>query len=202
MLAIQVAQMKGERRVCAHFIVLCSSKLAGAAALNGLNLGNVEGDAAEARGELGEVEEHALGGVDGAELGARGAADAAGGADRLLERTVLLGVVAVGAEGGVAGGAVVAVGAEGLGERAVGGGRVRLGGVVDRGRNGSGTEELDQRRALGVGSSLTKSSCGVHFRNWCDWVVMNRWTDWKRAVACEVVVKRVIFCKVETGRRG
>lgn len=102
----------------------------GATRLDGLNLGEVDGLAAEAGGELGNVEEDAAGGVDGAEVRAGQAADASvAGADRLLERAVLLGVVAVGAEAGVAGGG--AVGGEALGELARGRGRVRLGAVVN-----------------------------------------------------------------------
>lgn len=113
--------------------MLNSDEVGSAARLDGLDLGEVDGGPAKAGGQLGQVEEVALGGSDGAQFGAGGAADAALGADRLLQRAVLLGVVAVGAEGGVAGPGVarVAVGAERLGEAAGGRGRVRLGSVVD-----------------------------------------------------------------------
>lgn len=105
----------------------------GTAGLNGLNL--VEGNrvAAEALRELGKVEEDAVGGSDRAKLGTRGAANASlSTADGLLERTVLLGMVAVGAEGGVA---RRAAGREALGEVTSGRSRVRLGRVVDGRRN-------------------------------------------------------------------
>lgn len=108
----------------------------GATRLDGLNLGQLEGGAAEAEGEVRGVEEDALGGLNGAELGARGAANAGlGAADGLLEGAMLLGVVAVGAEGGVprGRGAAGVGGGEGVGEGARGRGGVRPGGVVDGG---------------------------------------------------------------------
>ena len=108
------------------------SEKGGAAGLDSLNLSNVEGCAVEAGGKLGSVKVDALGGGDGAELSTGSAADACRGADGLLEGAVLLGVVAVGAEGGVAGGGSSAAG-ETLGELARGGGGVRLRAVVDGG---------------------------------------------------------------------
>lgn len=110
-----------------------------AAGLDSLDLSGVEGSAVEASGELRDVKGNALRRLDGAEGGSGGSAEA-----RLLERTVLLDVVAVGAEGLVGGGSIaVSVAGPGLGELLDSGGRVRLGGVVDVGRNGSRTEELD-----------------------------------------------------------
>jgi hypothetical protein len=91
-----------------------------------------------------------------------------GALDRLTERSELLGVVAVRAEGCVGG----RLGGEGLGKRVCWGGRVRMRRVVDRGcevgrlarnpetwkfgvvvqltRNGPLSEELDRRSTLSV----------------------------------------------------
>lgn len=114
-----------------------STEEGSAARLDCLELGERNGLAAEAGGQLGAVEVEALGGGDGAELVARDATDArlvVAVADGLLEGTVLLGVLAVAGEVGAAGGAVaLAVGAEALGELA---GRrlgVGLGSVIDGG---------------------------------------------------------------------
>lgn len=104
----------------------------GAAGLDSLDLGEVDGLAAEAGGELAAVEEDAARGGDGAEVGARGAAHAHL-ADGLLEGAELLGVVAVGGEGGVLGALGGPAGAEALGEGAGGGLRVGAGSVVDVG---------------------------------------------------------------------
>jgi hypothetical protein len=83
----------------------------------------------EASGELRDVKGNALRRLDGTEGGSGGAAEA-----RLLERTVLLDVVAVGAEGLVGGDSIaVSVAGPGLGELLDSRGRVRLGGVVDVG---------------------------------------------------------------------
>lgn len=132
-----------------------------AAGLDGLNLGEVDGLAAEAGGKLGNVKEDAVGGVDGTQLGAGEAADARlAGANSFLKGAVLLGVVAVGAEIGVTGGA--RVGGEALRELARGRGGVRLGGVVNGGGNGARTNELDQGLALGVSGSLAESARGEH----------------------------------------
>lgn len=86
--------------------MLISTEEGSAAGLDGLDLGQVDGLALEAGGELGAVEEDAGGGDDGAQLVAGGAADAGlrAGADGALKGAVLLGVVAVGAEGDVSGG--------------------------------------------------------------------------------------------------
>lgn len=94
------------------------------ARLNGLDLGLGERLATEAGGELVTVKVEALNRLDGAESTA-GSATNAGKlrADGLAEGTVLLGVLAVGAEGG----GRTPVGRKGVGGR----GRVRLGGVVD-----------------------------------------------------------------------
>jgi hypothetical protein len=104
----------------------------GTARLDGLDLLELDGCPAETGGELGGVEVHAGGCGYGAQGRAGSSTDAVGFrvANALLEGTVLLGMVAVGAEGGVAGGRV---GDEGRGELAVGGGWVRLGSVVDGG---------------------------------------------------------------------
>lgn len=104
----------------------------GTAGLDGLNLSHVEGGAVEAGGQLGGVEVDARGRSDGTQVGTGGAANAGARADGLLEGTVLLCVVAVGAEGAVAGGGGRGAD-EALGELAGGRGGVRLGGVVDRG---------------------------------------------------------------------
>lgn len=94
------------------------------AGLDSLNLGLGERLATEAGGELVAVKVEALGGLDGAKSGA-GRATNAGllTADGLAKGAVLLGVLAVGAEGG----GRTPVG----GERVGGRGRVRLGSVVD-----------------------------------------------------------------------
>lgn len=118
------------------------------ARLDSLNLGHVDWAATESGGKLGEVEEHALGGIDRAKLGTRGTANASlSAADGLLERTVLLGMVAVGAERGVA---RRAARGEGLGEGASRRGRVRLRSVVDGGW-----------RAEKVSSWFTTTSAGT-----------------------------------------
>lgn len=80
----------------------------------------------EARRELVAVEGDALGRGDGAELGAGSVADAAAGLDGLAEGTELLGVVPVGAEGGVRRAA-----GEGCRERVGRGRGMGLGRVVD-----------------------------------------------------------------------
>lgn len=127
----------------------------------------------EASGELRDVKGNALRRLDGAEGGSGGSAEA-----RLLEGTVLLDVVAVGAEGLVGGGSIaVSVAGPGLGELLDSGGRVRLGGVVDVGRNGSRTEELDERSTLSVDSSLSEGSssrehCDGYLGGW--WLVVGR----------------------------
>jgi len=141
---------------------LSLSKQSSATRLDGLNLAEVDGSAAEAGGELRDVKEDARGGLDGAEAGARGAADAILCTDGLLERAVLLSVVAVGAEGGVARRRAV----EGFGQRAAGRGRVRLGRVVDGGGNGARTDKLDERRALGVSGSLAEGASSEHCDFW------------------------------------
>lgn len=104
-----------------------SAKEGSAAGLDSLNLSHVEGLAAETGRELGAVESDARGGNDGAELVAGRTAYT--GADGALEGTVLLGVVAVGAEAGVlgGGGAVAKVGGKLAGRR----GWVRGGAVVN-----------------------------------------------------------------------
>jgi hypothetical protein len=138
----------------------------GAARLDSLDLAEVNGGTTEASGKLGDVKEDTSGGRDGAQVGARGAANASLGADGLLEGAVLLGVVAVGAERGVAGsGAAVS---EGLGERAAGGGRVRTGGVVNGRRNRARTNKLDHGLALSVSGSLAESASRKH----CECVVV------------------------------
>jgi hypothetical protein len=135
----------------------------------------------------------ALGRVDGAELGAGGAANAAGvGLDGLAERAELLSVVPVRAEGGV-GGKAGPGGREGAGGR----GRVRLRGRVDVGysigvvrrwlpparlmegfldgeklrRTGicALAEEANRRSALGVRSSLAQDASGKHGWMVCCW---------------------------------
>jgi hypothetical protein len=113
------------------FHVANSTQESSAAGLDGLDLGQIDRCPVEAGRKLGAIEEDALGGSNGTKLRARSAANARvwREADGLLERTVLLGVVAVGAEGGVAGGRGGC--AEAFGELARGRGRVRLGRVVD-----------------------------------------------------------------------
>lgn len=131
------------------------------ARLNCLNLGSAEGRAAEAKRELGDVESNAVGSMNGAKAGARSTADAATSAEGLLEGTVLLGVVTVGAEGVVHGRSrAAAVVGKALRKRSSGGGRVRLGGVVNVGRNSARTDELDEGNTLSVDSSLSESSSG------------------------------------------
>jgi hypothetical protein len=74
-----------------------------AARLDSLNLGHVERLVTEAGRKLREVEEDAVRRLDRAQFGTSGTANAASrSANCLLKRTVLLGVVAVGAEGAVA----------------------------------------------------------------------------------------------------
>lgn len=166
------------------------TKHSSAARLDGLNLGQLDGGATEAGRQVGDVEVDALWGLDGAQLGARGAANASiEAANRLLQGAVLLRVVTVGAKGRVARGrGAAAVGGEGLGKLAGGRGRVRLGGMIDRcccvaqsvdwaenrwdtergeilTGNGAGADKFDQGGALRVRGGLSKSSsckhCGV-----------------------------------------
>lgn len=104
------------------------------AGLNGFDLSSGEGSATEAGRELGDVKGNAVGSTNRAEAGARGTTDAALSANGLLEGTMLLGVVAVGAERGVSGGSrAISVVSEALRERAGGRGGVRLGRVIDIG---------------------------------------------------------------------
>lgn len=89
--------------------------------LDGLDLAQINGAAAEAGRQLGDVKGNALGREDRAELVARGAANAGiTTANGLLEGAVLLGVVTVGAEGVVPGSriAVAVVRREALGKLA------------------------------------------------------------------------------------
>lgn len=104
----------------------------GAARVDGLDLGHVDGPPPEARGQLAAVEEDAGGRVHCAQVVAGRAADA-DLADALLEGAELLGVVAVGGERGVLGARGRVAVAEALGEGARGRGGVGLGGVVDVG---------------------------------------------------------------------
>lgn len=138
------------------------------AGLDSLDLAQVNGSAAKASGELGHIKEDACRRSDGAQVGAGGTTNASIGTDGLLERAMLLGVVAVRAEGRVASGSgAVSVASEGLREGAAGGRRVRTGGVVNGRRNGARTNELDQGRALGVSSSLAERASREH----CELVV-------------------------------
>jgi hypothetical protein len=161
---------------------LSLSKQSSTARLNGLNLAEVNGGAAEAGWKLRDVKEDARGGLDGAQIGAGWATDAVLYADGLLEGTVLLGMVAVRAERGVTGRVAVTVGGKGLGQRALGRGRVRLGGVVDGGGNGTRTDKLDERGALGVHGSLAESASSEHCDGWwlfedvgCGGLVDSKW---------------------------
>lgn len=95
-----------------------------------LHLSRINREALETVGELAAVEEDARGGLDGAELSASNAADALL-LDCLLEGAKLLGVVPVGAEGGVLGASGGVAVAKALGESPRGGSRVRLGSVVN-----------------------------------------------------------------------
>lgn len=100
-----------------------------AARLDSLNLGRIEWSAVEASGELRNVKGNTLGGVDRAQGGSAGTTEA-----RLLERTVLLDVVAVGAEVLVgSSGITVSVAGPRLGKLLDTRGGVGLGGVVDVG---------------------------------------------------------------------
>lgn len=117
-----------------------SAEQGGAAGLDGLDLGEVDGGPAEAGGQVVPVEEDALGGLDGAHLVAGHHAHARGAAGGLAQGAVLLGVVAVAAEGivRVAAGGAAAL-AEVSGQRPGRGLRVRMGGVVDVGCGGDMT---------------------------------------------------------------
>jgi hypothetical protein len=96
------------------------------ARLDGLNLGGGKGLAVEALRKLVAVKVDTLGGLDRGELRGRCAANAGvGGGDGLAQRTKLLRVVAVRAEGGVGR-------SKGLGELVGGRRRMRLGSVVNR----------------------------------------------------------------------
>jgi hypothetical protein len=133
-----------------------------ASRLDGLDLGKIDGDSSEACGQLGNVKGGALGGRDGAQLRTRATANAClADANCLLKRTVLLGVVTIGAEGGVTRGAGTAS-SEVLGQLAGRRGRVRLRRVVNGRRNRARANEPDQGRPLGVGGRLSKSSSSVH----------------------------------------
>lgn len=72
---------------------------AGAAGLDGLDLGLAPRETAETSRELSAIEELARGGLDGAERGAGLTADAAGGEGGATERAVLLSLGSVGGEG-------------------------------------------------------------------------------------------------------
>lgn len=110
--------------------------------LNGLNLGEINGLAAETGRELGNVKEDAGRGSHGTQICARGTANARlAGSNGLLQRTMLLGVISVGAEGGVAAGG--GTGGKGVRQLAGGRGRVRLGGVI----NGS----YEEKKILAIG---------------------------------------------------
>lgn len=105
-----------------------------AARLDGIDLGGSQGAALEAGGETRGIEENTLGSLDSTEVSTAGATNATVRSNALLERTMLLGVVSVGAEGSVArGGGAVAVAGPGLGELAKGRSGMRLGSVVDVG---------------------------------------------------------------------
>ena len=91
---------------------------AGATGLNGLDLGLGEGQTVEARGELITVEEFALLGLDGAEGSAGVTADGTGNERGTAQRTVLLGLDAVGGER--------------VGKGARGGSGMRAGSVIQR----------------------------------------------------------------------
>lgn len=115
----------------------------------------------ESGGELREIEEDTLRGVDSAEAGTRGPANAVVEADGVLERTMLLSVVAIGAEGGVSRrGGAVSVDGEVVGELSAGRGGVRSGRVINVGRDGASANELDEGSSLSVDSSLSEDSSG------------------------------------------
>lgn len=97
----------------------------GTGGFNGIDLGQVDGRAAESSGQLVAVEVLALGGGDGAQGVAGRLAHAAGLGP--AQRTMLLGVLAVGGEGGRLGGLEVGWELVGWGRR------VGVRGVVDGG---------------------------------------------------------------------
>lgn len=112
----------------------CLAEHGSAARLDGIDLGGSQGAALEAGGEPRGIEEDTLGSLDSAEVGTAVATNTTTISDGLLERAMLLGVVSVGAEGGVArGGGAVAVAGPGLGELAKGRSGMGLGSVVDVG---------------------------------------------------------------------
>jgi hypothetical protein len=134
-----------------------------AAGLDSLDLSSIEGSTMEAGRELGNVEGDTLRSVDRAQRGCTAATKA-----RLLKRTVLLNVVAVGAEV-LVGRSCIAVSVAGprLGELLDSRGGVGPGGVVDVGRNGSRTEELDEGSSLSVDSSLPEGTSGREHDDSC-----------------------------------
>lgn len=136
---------------------------AGAAGLDGLDLGLAPGEAAEAGRELSAVEELARGGLDRAERGAGLATDAAGGERGATERAVLLSLGPVGGErvressggrGGVNARSVVH-GLYGWGLASRVAGPERRGG---RTRDGALAQEADQ----GSPGGIAESECGTH----------------------------------------
>jgi hypothetical protein len=134
-----------------------------AARLDSLDLSSIEGSTMEASRELGNVEGDTLRSVDRAQRGCAAATKA-----RLLKRTVLLNVVAVGAEVLVGRNCIaVSVAGPRLGELLDSRGGVGPGGVVDVGRNGSRTEELDEGSSLSVDSSLPEGTSGREHDDSC-----------------------------------
>lgn len=111
-----------------------SNEKAGTARLDGLDLGLAPWQAPEAGGELVAVEDLALARLDRAESGAGLAANGAAGEFTLVERAVLLGLLAVAGER--------------VGQRLGGRSRVGVGSVVHVGRSSALAQEANQRLAL------------------------------------------------------
>lgn len=123
---------------------------ASATCLNGFHLSLAEGQTTETGGELGTVEELAVPRADGAKGVAGGTTDAAGVERGATERTVLLGLCAVGGEG--------------VGESSNWRGGVNARSVVDGLRDRALADEADQRGA----GSIAESEGGTH----CDGVLV------------------------------
>lgn len=137
---------------------MASTEQSSSAALDSLNLEQVNGRPPEPSRKLVAIKELSLGGLDGAELAARGASNEA---DALAQRAVLLCRVAVAAEGAV--GVAAGILAETLRQGAGWGGWVWLWAVVQLGRNLVAlADKSDQRHTLGGVCCLAQSSCCKH----------------------------------------
>jgi hypothetical protein len=143
----------------AHILILILARgrlgeHARAASLDGLHLSLGPGETTETRGELSAVEELAVLGLDWAKRRARVAANGAveGSA---AERTVLL--------------SLRAVGSEGVRESSSGRGGVSARSVVNRLRDGTLSDETNERGAGSRAESGSDTHCEGWLLRWCRW---------------------------------